>query len=202
MMDPFQVVRDFEKAVGEYTGAPYVVTVNSCSAALHLCFEWWREMHGVKKLYIPCRTYPSVLQGAIHAGHRIVLKDWPWEGVYRICPLGLWDCAKRFTGGMYEAKQVQCVSFHARKLLPIGSGGAILLDNPDMDRWLRKARFDGRTEGVPTSEDTFSRGWHYYMRPDDAARGLHLLSYYPATMPDQPMDNYPDLRKHTIERPK
>ena len=36
MSKSFQVVRDFEAALCEYTGAPYAVAVNSCTMALLL----------------------------------------------------------------------------------------------------------------------------------------------------------------------
>ena len=36
----FQIVKDFEAAIGEYTGAPSVVCVNSCTMALKLSLEW------------------------------------------------------------------------------------------------------------------------------------------------------------------
>lgn len=35
-MNPFQVVKDFERALCEYTGAPYAVTTTSCTMALLL----------------------------------------------------------------------------------------------------------------------------------------------------------------------
>jgi dTDP-4-amino-4,6-dideoxygalactose transaminase len=39
-LNAFQVVRDFEKAVAEYTGAPYCVAVNSCTMALLLACKY------------------------------------------------------------------------------------------------------------------------------------------------------------------
>lgn len=40
MTDPFQVVREFEAALCEYTGAPYAVTTTSCTMALLLAVAW------------------------------------------------------------------------------------------------------------------------------------------------------------------
>lgn len=198
-MDPFKVVRDFERAIGEYTGAPYCVTVNSCTMALLLALEWeGKRFSGFEydSLTIPSITYPSVPMSAIHAGWEVEFKDIDWSGEYRLHPTNVWDCAPRFTSRMYRAGRIQCVSFHAKKLLKIGQGGAILHDNPEADKWFRKARFDGRTEGVPTSEDTYDMvGYHCYMSPDDAARGLWLLSSYPTHVPDMPRDNYPNLKE-------
>jgi pseudaminic acid cytidylyltransferase len=48
-----------------------------------------------------------------------------------------------------------CVSFHWSKTLgEFRQGGAILHDNEEADAWLRRARFDGRTEGVAPKDDT------------------------------------------------
>jgi dTDP-4-amino-4,6-dideoxygalactose transaminase len=78
--------------------------------------------------------------------------------------------------------------------LGIEQGGAILLDDPTADAWLRRARFDGRTEGVPPSEDSFDFvGWHCYMSPSVAAQGLLKLYSLPRHNADLPNDPYPDL---------
>lgn len=194
MIDAFRVVRDFEKAISEYTGAPYVVTTNSCTAALLLAFRLWEMDEGGFPVQIPSHTYPSVFMSAYHAGLEIKAVDEDWEGVYRIYPTNIWDCAKRFTSGMYVPGQVQCVSFHAAKLLKIGQGGAILHDDPDVDRWYRRMRFDGRAEGVETKDDIYEEpGYHCYLSPDAAARGLWLMQSYPKDVPDQEMSEYPDM---------
>lgn len=194
-VDAFDIVRKFEQAIAEYTGAPYVVAVNSCTMALLLALDWYRRS-GARYVIIPYRTYPSVPMSAIHAGLTVEYVDKEWHGVYPLLPSPVWDCAKRFTSGMYVSGQVQCVSFHAAKHLKIGQGGAILHDNPMADSWYRRARFDGRTEGVATRDDAYDfAGWHCYMSPDAAARGLWLMQSYPENVPDQEMHNYPDLRE-------
>ena len=88
-----------------------------------------------------------------------------------------------------------CVSFHWTKTLGVQQGGAILHDDPEADAWLRRARFDGRAEGVPPKEDSFPlrRAWHCYMSPEVAAAGLVRLARLPATNRPLPWDDYPDL---------
>lgn len=195
MIDAFQPVREFEKQVGEYTGAPYVVSVNSCSMALLLAFARYRSIGG-NKVIMPARTYPSVPMSAYHAGLSIVFSHKPWAGVYNVEPSDVWDCAKRFTGGMYVSGQVQCVSFHAAKMLKLGQGGAILHDDAEADGWYRRMRFDGRAEGVATGDDTYEEsGWHCYLSPDVAARGSWLMQSYPPHVPDQEMHDYPDMSR-------
>lgn len=87
---------------------------------------------------------------------------------------------------------IVCVSFQAAKHLPIGRGGAILTDNPETAAWLRRARFDGRTPGDNAAPIQVP-GYHMYMPPPDAARGLWLLSWLPEHNEDLPNDDYPDL---------
>ena len=190
MKNAYQVVRDFEAALCEYTGAKYAVTTNSCSMALLLAFAWYKKSGGSMVL-IPRKTYPSVPMGAHHAGLEVKYSDEDWEGAYRCLPSPIWDCAKVFYPGMYVHGEVQCVSFHAAKTLKIGQGGAILHDDAEADAWYRRARFDGRTEGVPTKEDEYSfPGWHCYLSPDAAARGLWLLQ-----AKDGEVEDYPDMEK-------
>jgi dTDP-4-amino-4,6-dideoxygalactose transaminase len=89
---------------------------------------------------------------------------------------------------------MQCVSFHWSKTLGLSQGGAILHDNPEADAWLRRARFDGRTEGVdPKNDQVQYPSWHAYLSPEVAAHGLMKLSLLPKHNPDLPKSDYPDL---------
>lgn len=167
---------------------------------------------------IPKHTYVSVPQSIIHAGGRPVFRDEEWFGMYQLKPLPVWDSARWFSSGMYShsilngvtgdiyfsdrkihmAGQMQCLSFHISKTLGDTQGGAILHDNDEADAWLRRARFDGRTEGVAPKDDTFNMvGWHCYMSPDVAARLIWKLARLPLHNPPLPNDDYQDLS--TIE---
>jgi dTDP-4-amino-4,6-dideoxygalactose transaminase len=194
MKNPYQVVRDFEAAVADYTGAPYVVAVNSCTMALTLALAWHLRDGKPSFVEIPKRTYVSVPMAIIHAGGQPTFRDQNWSGAYRLEPYPVFDCARAFTSGMYCPGDFQCVSFHAAKILADTQGGAILHDSPEADLWLRRARFDGRTEGVAPKDDTFTQiGWHCYMSPDVAARLLLKLSVLPKHNLQLPNDDYPDL---------
>ena len=196
-MNAFQVVRDFEKAICEYTGAPYCVTVNSCTMALLLACKFLE----VKEVNIPKLTYVSVPMSIMHAGGKVKFRDDDWSGSYQLRPYPIWDSARRFRALMYIPKQFQCVSFHWSKVLGIQQGGAILHDNPEADAWFRKARFDGRTEGVAPKDDTFETlGYHCYMSPEIAAEGLVRLSFLPRYNADLPNSDYPDLSKVALFR--
>ena len=98
-------------------------------------------------------------------------------------------------------------SFHWSKTLGVQQGGAILHDSPEADAWLRRARFDGRAEGAPPSQDTFplQRAWHAYLSPETAAAGLVRLANLPRNNAPLPWglgttSDYPDLSKLDIFR--
>jgi len=209
--DPYQVVRDFEAALCAYTGALYAVTTTSCTMALLLACAWhldrgptgnamrlWSQR---ERISIPKRTYISVPMSIIHAGGWPIFKDEEWEGEYKLEPLPVWDCARWLRGDMYRAGQFMCLSFHWTKQLSLGQGGAILHNDPEADKWLRRARFDGRTEGLAPKADTFDMiGHHCYMSPRDAAEGLSRLATLPKHNDPLPNDDYPDLSKIEVFR--
>lgn len=199
----YDVVRQFEAALCEYTGARFAVTVNSCTMALLLAVAWCiRWMPGNRPpIEVPRRTYCSVPMAIMHAGGRPTFRDEEWLGAYQLSPLPVWDCARLFTSGMHSRDQFQCVSFHASKTLGDTQGGAILHDDPLADAWLRRARFDGRREGLAPKDDAdLILGWHCYMSNDVAARLLHKLSVLPAHNDPLPNDDYPDLSTMEIFR--
>ena len=232
MVNPHQVTKDFELALCEYTGAPYAVAVNSCTAALLLAVAWhlrnqartesvWHtglrgefRGHLCSPIEIPKRTYISVPMSIIHAGGRPTFRDENWLGAYQLKPLPVWDSARLFTFGMYTRNALTaalplgrgeggmvCVSFHASKTLGLEQGGAILHDNPEADAWLRRARFDGRTEGVAPADDKFEMvGWHAYLNPSTAAQGILRLHSLPRHNEPLPNDEYPDLSTMEIFR--
>jgi dTDP-4-amino-4,6-dideoxygalactose transaminase len=206
------ITREFEAALCEYTGAPYAVVVNSCTMALTLAVaralhgKYWTRPNAWREdcepaVSVPERTYVSVPMAIIHAGGRPVFRSEEWLGCYQLKPLPVWDCARMFTSGMYGDHDIehgpgtmQCVSFHASKILGDTQGGAILHDDPEADAWLRRARFDGRKEGVaPKDDHDLIVGWHCYISPDVSARLLNKLCVLPKHNEPLPNDDYPDL---------
>ena len=219
MSNPFDIVRQFEAELCRYTGAPFAVTTNSCTMALTLAVAWHvqrerfmameadRLVHWERpQIEIPKRTYVGVPYAIIEAGGRPTFRDETWTGAYGLNPLPVWDSARWFTSGMY-GRDVRvtagreifggmiAVSFHASKTLGLSQGGAVLLDNPEAAAWLRRARFDGRTEGVAPTEDRFDmpRAWHCYMSPDVAAGLLLKLHSLPRHNAPLPNSDYSDL---------
>lgn len=201
MRNPHQVTKDFEAALCDYTGAKYAVAVNSCTMALFLSLKYYKDWlypDFKPRCWIPNKTYNSVPMVAIQAGWDVDFKDDEWMGQYLIEGSNVIDAARRFTMGMYKKDMFQCLSFHSSKILGDSQGGCILHDNPDADIWFRRARFDGRTEGVPPKDDNFIMGWHCYLSPDVSARLLWKLSTLPKYNPDLPNSDYADLSLQKI----
>ena len=88
-------------------------------------------------------------------------------------------------------------SFQIKKRIPIGRGGMILTNDIDAYLWLKKSTYDGRDLNIKYDEDIIKEfGWHYYMTPEDAARGIILMDSIKHDEKDLGgHDNYPDLSK-------
>lgn len=195
----------FEEELADYTGAPYAVAVDSCTNAIFLSLMYYKQFKYDKStldypvLSIPKRTYLSVPQSAMHAGFRVRFKDIDWQGAYPLEPTPVWDSAKRLTSNMYIPGSYMCLSFHIKKSLPIGKGGAILTDDIEAVEWLKMARYEGRSAKNYKEDDITFNGWNMYMSPENAARGLNLLLNYPKDMPDQIEEGgYRDLTEFTL----
>ncbi len=199
--DPFGVVKDFEAELAEYTGARFVVTTTSCTAALLLALLWFKRKCGPQTVSFPRFTYVGVGMSVLNAGHQIAFRDERWSGEYKLEPFDLYDSARRLTSGMFRPRAMQTLSFHWTKHLAIQQGGAILHDDPEADQWLRRARFDGRREGVHPRDDVFDMvGLHCYMAGATAAEGLMRLSVLPRHNADLANSDYSDLSLAPIFR--
>ena len=184
--NPYKAVEDFEAELCEYTGAPYAVAVTSCTIALEMVCAYLR----VKEVTIPKHTYASVPQAIVKAGGFVRFHDEPWRGAYRLQGTPIWDCAPRFTSGMYDRNTFQCLSFHRRKILGHTEGGAILTNNLAAANCLRIMRHDGRPAGSATP---VMIGYHAVMSPGTASELLARMDNIGKYNPDMPTDAYPDL---------
>jgi dTDP-4-amino-4,6-dideoxygalactose transaminase len=201
MTSVHDITKAFEQKLCDYTGAPFAVAVDNCSNALFLALKWYRRFHYKCEVTIPYRTYPSVPCSVIHADFTVKFEQFigtTLKGPYQLKPTPVWDCALRFTKGMYVPGQFQCLSFTGpRKILKLSKGGAILTDDAEAAAWFRKARYSGRNE-CDYNTDTFDMlGWNMYMLPEIAARGLLLMQAFPDYNPDVEI-MYPDLSKYKI----
>jgi len=205
-LHPYDVVAAFERRVAEYAGARFGVAVNSCTNALLLSFalrffQQWPG--GMKVVSLPRYTYVGVAYSVLNAGGVCTFRDDDWEGAYICEPFDIVDSARRFREGMYHGG-LHCLSFHWYKHLPIGRGGMILTDSREDAETLRVMRFDGRTAGVQPKHDEFCLpGYHCYMIPEDAARGLMLMGNVKPWNKDLPWgpgtnSDYADLSEFPI----
>jgi dTDP-4-amino-4,6-dideoxygalactose transaminase len=203
-MDVYGSVREFEKAFTEYSGAPYAVGVDSCSNALALCCQY-RKVKNFPEVEIPAITYPSVAAAVVHAGGRLKFDNRKWQhlGWFVLRPTGIVDSAKYLARNMFnEIKDILgetyiyvCLSFHAKKSVPIGRGGMVLTNDEEGARWIRVARFDGRHEKYLQEDQLEMAGWNYYMTPEQASRGLVLMQWL-SDYNVMPEDPYTDLSQY------
>jgi len=205
MKNVYDITNEFERALGDYTGAPYVVTVDNQSNALFLALMY--ENIKDQEITIPSRTYPSVPCEIIHAGGKVnfkPVKGKTIKGAYQLEPTNVWDSALSFTADMYKPGTHMCVSFTGPyKHFKLSKGGAILTDNEEAYFWFKRARYSGRRECSYHEDNLDMLGWNFYMMPELAARGLLLMNQF-YTSKGQKKHNedlelpYPDLSQFEV----
>ena len=206
----YKITEDFEKALCDYTGAPYCITVDNQSNALFLALyyeKYVKKTISSEFIEIPSRTYPSVPCEIIHAGLKVKFKKVEGttiKGAYPLKGSNVWDSALSFTADMYKPATHMCISFTGPyKHFKLSKGGAILTDSLEAYHWFRRARYSGRRE-CSYHDDHFDMiGWNFYMMPELAARGLLLMNQFynldgtKKQNPDLELP-YPDLSKFEI----
>jgi dTDP-4-amino-4,6-dideoxygalactose transaminase len=197
--NPFDAVLDFEKAVSNYTGAPYCVTTDCCSHAIEIAFRltFYSDM-----IVFPARTYLSVPMTLHKLNIPFMMTDEEWTGEYHFKGSKIWDCARRFDRHMYREGTLQCVSFGRTKPLQIGRGGCILTDSKELYESASRMRMDGRNifKYSPwINQPTFEVGYHYYMRPEECLQGLNMLANNNFTRQLPEYYQYPDCRQANIK---
>ncbi len=167
-------VTHFEKLLTEYCGCNYALAVDSNTNAIKLVIEYLKIKN--EKIFIPKNTYVSVPSQIIHSGNIPHFIDLEWEGEYQLYPYPIWDSATRFRRNMYKRGTYQILSFHLKKILNIGTGGAILTDDKQFIEWARPMIYDGRDYNKMYVDDDFTCiGYHMYMTPEQAKRGLEIF---------------------------
>ncbi len=193
----FEPVRQFERWLAEYTGAPYAVAVYRCATALEMCCSYL----GVGNVTIPAENYFGVAGAVLRGGGIVECAPISWRGAYRLNPYPIWDSARRLRAGMYNEPEFRgelvCVSFHRGKILGYTEGGGILTDSWEAADWFRAARDDGRPDTVVAKYHKFNMiGWAGYMVPEVASGLLQKAQYLPDWNEDLPNDpKWADLSK-------
>ena len=196
--DPRDVIDMFEKKVADFAGSKYACSIDCCSNGLFLALK---HVNAQGVITIPKRTYVSPPMQIIHAGCKVRFEDQEWSGIYKLEPYNIWDGATRWTERMYVGDDaIQVVSFQIKKRIPIGKGGMILTDDKKAYEWFKYASYDGRDLSKYYMDDDFSLiGWHMYMTPEDAARGIILMDSVPPINEDTGSSKtYSDLSNKKI----
>jgi dTDP-4-amino-4,6-dideoxygalactose transaminase len=203
--DAREVIEIFERKISDFAGCKHAVLVDCCSNGVFLCLKYLQEIGELNTneiLEIPSRTYVSIPMQIKHAGHNFKLTNETWSGIYKIGGTRVWDGAVRWTKSMYVGSNaLQVCSFQLKKRVPIGKGGVIMTNDSSAAEWLKLASYDGRDLSTsyedPNHFKTF--GYHYYMTPEDAARGIMLMDKTPETNEDSGgWENYPDLKSYSL----
>jgi dTDP-4-amino-4,6-dideoxygalactose transaminase len=206
----YKITEDFEKALSDYTGSPYVVSLDNMSNALFLSLYYEKNVSKTitsEEITIPSRTYPSVPCEIIHAGLKVEFEPVQGKtikGSYQLKGSNVWDSALRFTADMYIPNTHMCISFTGPyKHFKLSKGGAILTDNYEAHLWFKRARYSGRRETSYHDDHFDMLGWNFYMMPELATRGLLLMNQF-YNLDGTKKHNldlelpYPDLSKYEI----
>lgn len=193
----FELVEEFERGVADFFGAPYAVAVDCCTHGIELCLRH----QNVQEIIVPKRTYLSVPMLANKLGIKLAWKDEEWENFYYIGDTNIIDAAVLWKRASYIPGTYMCVSFQFRKHLSLGRGGIILTDNKESARILKMMSYDGRdnSSNKPwVDQDVQVLGYHYYMTPEVAKRGLEKLPEAINNTPRQwKITDWPDLTNMT-----
>jgi dTDP-4-amino-4,6-dideoxygalactose transaminase len=212
MNNPQENIERFEELIAEFAYAEYAIATDSCTNAIFLCLKYYEQRHESRyrpEIKVPKQTYLSVPQAVMHAGWEVEFVDDRWEQEYQLDPYPILDSATRFEEDMYSRSVqlncpdlLQCISFHVKKPLPIGRGGMILTDDKDAMTWLKQARYDGRKSAMFTEIDDIDvLGYHMYMTPEQAARGIELF-YGVRSFSGNNYNDYPNVSEYSCFQSK
>ena len=192
----FNKLFDFESALADYTGAPYVVLTDCCTHALELCMR----IDNVSATDFTAFTYLSIPQLMRNLNIDYRLTGERWVGEYQFHSTNIWDSARRLERNMYRPGMRQCLSFGQGKPLQLGRCGAILLDNKNDYNTLSRWRSDGRDlKQSPWQDYPVIPGYHYCPTLEICAKGIEKLPL----IDEQPKyHQYPDTRNLTWDPPQ
>jgi dTDP-4-amino-4,6-dideoxygalactose transaminase len=209
-------IDEFEQSICAYTKSRYAVCCDCCTNAILISLHLKMILGEFSKddtLVIPSRTYMSVPMTLKLFGFKFKFVQNDWCGCYAINTtdkyIGVVDSAVHFHENCaydFFDENLVCLSFQQKKRLNLGRGGAILTQNEKWYRMLKRMVHDGRNpkifhgDEVENNPDDILLGFHSYLEPEKAARGIMLLNQ-PSLLP--PFENihsreYPDLSKLEI----
>jgi len=189
----FDTVRQLENRVAEFFGSPYAVAVDCCTHGIELCMRY----QNLSYINVPKRTYIAVPFLAKKLDITLNWKDENWQDYYKINEhfKPIYDAAVLWKKNSYISGSFMCISFQFQKHLNLGRGGIILCDTKEDYLNLKKMAYDGRDPDIPwRDQDISSMGYHYYMTPETAQKGLDKLDEAINTKPRQwVVTDWPDV---------
>jgi len=195
----FDIIKTFENKIADFFGSPFAVAIDCCTHGVELSLR----LTNATKIYCPKRTYVSIPNLSTKMGIDLEWKDEEWSEYYYLTDKVI-DAAVLWKPDSYIKGTLMSVSFQFRKHLSLGRGGVILVDNEEDYIKLKKMSYDGRHPDIPWREQNIdSMGYHYYMTPETAQKGLDKLESAINTTPKiWTVDEWPDLTKMDIYRTK
>jgi dTDP-4-amino-4,6-dideoxygalactose transaminase len=193
----FEIVSKFEKKIAEFFGSKYAVAVDCCTHAIELCLIY----NKIKSITVPHRTYISIPLLCNKLNLEWEWKIEEWENYYQLGDSNIYDAAVSWKRNSYLPGAFMCLSFQFRKHLSLGRGGMILTDSKLAKEQLTKMAYDGRERNdVSWSLQNINIiGYHYYMTPEIAQKGIEKL---PEAIKKSPKKwvhkDWPDLRRMDI----
>ena len=192
----FELIKEFENKIAEFYGSPYSVATDCCTHAIELCLRYKK----VEKFTVPPNTYPSIPNLAKKIGIEFEWEEKDWEDYYYLGGTNIIDAAVFWKENSYIQDTYMCLSFQFKKHLSLGRGGMILTDDKGARDKLVKMAHDGRDPGISWVEQNIDTiGYHYYMIPEIAEKGLRKLPEAIKTNPKKwSITEWPDLRNMEI----
>jgi dTDP-4-amino-4,6-dideoxygalactose transaminase len=192
----FSTVKEFENEIAKFYGAPYAVAVDCCTHAIELCLRYTDADY----ITIPTRTYISIPFLAAKLGLVWKWQEDAWEDFYYLGNTNIIDAAVLWRENSFIPGSFMCLSFQFQKHLSLGRGGMILTDNKAAAQELKRMSYDGREPEKPWREQNISSmGYHYYMTPETAQKGLASLEEAKSRDSKQwAWEDWPDLRNMEV----
>jgi len=191
----FEIVTKFEKKLAKFYNAPYAVAVDCCTHGVELCLRYSKN----KTITVPKRTYLSIPFLAHKLNIELKWKDEEWVDYYYLTDRVI-DAAVLWKKDSYIPGTFMNISFQFQKHLSLGRGGVILTDSKEAAEQLKMMTYDGRIPDVPWRDQNINTiGYHYYMTPETATKGLLKWDTAIKTQPKQwVVSDWPDLTQMDI----
>ena len=205
----------FEKKLSRYTGFKYAICTDCCTNAILICCELKHRLNKLDKveaISIPKFTYMSIPMTLKNNGWKFNFINDCWYGKYMLGSNSqIYDAATDLHENMVDEYKcchdpLVCISFQQKKRLSLGRGGAILTNNKKYYKILKRMVYDGRNSylsdriEISKKPNNIIIGYHCYMEPDKAAKGILLLNQIDTLKPyiQHTYKEYVDISKLAI----